>query len=147
MRRFEFRLESVLKLKKQQHRQAELAVRQAQAERDRIKRMIVETDHAIRNASEPALNSYNGFWHALNQHAEKQRADRAALVKQLLAAENDLQEKARVCIKLNTELESLVQLRNSERQDYERELLRHRQHEVDDTAMNRWNSRIHPRKG
>lgn len=154
MKRFEFRLEQVLKLKRQQEQLAELRQQQA--------RLRVETCQAAVNAlhgqiHERAVALENGICYAADSeketvpfaagqplliaHYAQTRLLGQALTaaeKQLEQAQQELKDADRQRQVIATEVEALLSLRQQQWQAYRQELARAQQEQLDELGLQRW---------
>src|SRR5665213_1713036 len=130
MKRFEFRLDQVLRLKQQRHKLAELRRREAQAARDRA---LSEVANVRERLSRTAAEGVNLLGQALSVAAWVNRSRYLAVLEQNLraaeanvrAAEQTLQAAAAALAAAAKEEETLVALRDRQWQEHRREAARH----------------------
>ncbi len=143
MKRFHFRLERALAVKKQREKMAEMRQQQARArwEEARAECARIEKE-LLRNAEESAARLRQaaalGTWQA---HYE-----RASQLEELLRearriadeVEARLQEANRLRIQASLAVEALLSLRAREWESYRRDAGRRRQNDLDELGMQRW---------
>jgi flagellar export protein FliJ len=143
MRRFQFRLERVLKLKEQAERAAELRLKQARVTLEQARAEVVAlwgrlTQNAVALAGRVGTPVPTGSWVAYYEHS-------AQLAQALNVAEANaqralqaLQEAAAQRAKIATEVETLKYLRHQQWQEHWAEVARLEQIRLDDLGMRRW---------
>jgi flagellar export protein FliJ len=143
MKRFQFRLERVLKLKEQGERMAELRLKKARATLEQARAEVAAlwnrlTQNATALAEQVGTAVSPGAWIAYYEHSAQlaQALDVAeANVQRALQA---LQEAAAQRTKLATEVETLNYLRHQQWQEHWSEVARLEQIRLDDLGMRRW---------
>jgi hypothetical protein len=143
VKRFEFRLEQALKVKRQQERLAELEQQRARVRMDaaqaqvaalhrKIEELAVALDKDIRRAGGQQL------WMA---HYDQSRLLGLALTaaeQRVRQAQQALHEADVRRRQIATEVEALVNLRQQQWQDYRQEAARAQQEQLDELGMRRW---------
>lgn len=152
VKRFEFRLARVLRLKKQKEWLAQLRLRQARAELDAVEAEIaLLLDQLARAAADleaqvgQALDALAWITRTMRA-AEIGRALDALEVKKTQAARK-LEEAQKLRTQLSQEVEALLFLQNRKLQDYRQDVAREQQEQLDELGMNRWNKRRSERSG
>ncbi len=133
MKRFEFRLDQVLRLKQQRHKLAELRRREAQAARDKA---LSEAANIREQLTRAAVEGSQPAGQAASVAAWMNRARYLAVLEQSLhaaeanvrAAEKTLQAAAAALAAAAKEEETLVALRDRQWLEHRREAARHEQH-------------------
>lgn len=139
MRRFDFRLEQLLRLKVQHERLADLGQARAQAVHDAsLAELRVREDQVARLADRLAARDDPLSWLARQHQAVlairqlEQAQDRAAKTARALA------EAAAARTKAATEVESLRHLRDQQWLAYRRQANKEHQEQLDDLGLRRW---------
>jgi flagellar FliJ protein len=143
VKRFEFRLEQVLKVKRQQERLAELRQQQArfrleatQAEVAAVQRQIQELaaalDKGIQGAAEQQL------WIAHYQRSRVLGQSLTAAEDRVQRAQRELDEADVRRKQIATEVEALLHLRQEQWHAYRQEVARAQQEHLDELGMRRW---------
>ncbi len=143
MKRFEFRMEQVLKVKQQQERLAELRQQQArfrleatQAEAAALRDQI----HMLAIALEKGMQGTAGqqLW---RDHYERSKLLGQALTAaeaQVLRAERELNEADLRRPQISTEVEALLHVRQEQWQVHRQEMARAQQEQLDEIGLRRW---------
>lgn len=143
MKRFHFRLERLLKLKRQRERQAELRQRQARGLLDAARTEMKVLEESLSENAE-AIESRLGqpvlpdFWMAHYQHmARLEQALNSAEAKTHKADAN-LEEANRVRAKIATEAESLEHMRTRQWREHRETAARTEQQRLDEWGLRSW---------
>jgi hypothetical protein len=143
MKRFEFRLERPLKLKRQQQWLAEQLQRRAQAELDAARAAVTRLhDQLARVAS--LLDPDNGgppdalSWMAYQQQSVLIGRQLEAAEARVRQAERKVAEANAERVRITTGAEALARLREQQLQAHRREVARVRQTELDEVGLRRW---------
>lgn len=139
MKRFEFRLERILKLKKQQKWLAEMHQKQAQAALDAAQAELAPLQDQLTTAlAELQQGAPDASWLGRYQHSTR-LADLVALAQaKVLAAETEYELACEARKQMAAEVESLLLLRGQEWQAYRYDLQRAQQDLLDEVGMRRW---------
>ena len=141
MKKFEFRLERVLRYHQQRLKQAELQVAQAARERESAKTAV---DHFLMLIDQACQTSFTtGLLNPavrtnLTEHVERLGVLLAAARERLKVSEQRFRETERVRAEINQETEGFVQLRDLRRQEHREEVDRRFQIELDEVVMRKW---------
>lgn len=143
MKRFQFRLERVLKLKKQRERLAELWQHQAhlavEAARARVANLQEELARAARalqgHVGQPTTA---GAWLIGTDHALRVGKALGAAETEVRHAEQELREAAAARTRLTTEVEALLHLRQTAWEVHAEERQRAVQRQLDELSMRGW---------
>lgn len=143
MKRFEFRLARVLKLRKQQQWQAELRQQQARALLDAAQLEVMTLEYQLAQYTATLAAQLGqavdlGSWIVCyEQSGQIGRAlDRAE--EKVKEAERKLQEADAFRVQKATEVEALKFLRSQEWQAYHHDMERDRQEQLDELSLHRW---------
>jgi len=143
VRRFEFRLEQVLKVKQQHERLAELRQQQA---RFRLEATQAEVAAVQRQIQELAVALDKGIHGAAEQQLWMAHYQRSRVLGQSLTAAEDRVQHAQQELdqadvrrkQLATEVEALLHLRQEQWQAHRQEVARAQQEHLDELGMRRW---------
>lgn len=143
MKRFEFRLARVLKLKRQREQLAEIRQKQARAALDAAQAMVAAQEQRLAQTADTlaaqvgqALASLT--WIALHeQSVQLSRLVQEAEAQQRQAAQK-LQEAEAQRTQMKQEVEALLFLRRQQWQAYQQDLARAQQEQLDELALVRW---------
>ncbi len=143
MRRFHFRLERVLAVKKQREKLAEMRQQQARGQweeaRAECARIEEELLHnAVESAARLRQAAALGTWQAHYERAAQMEEWLRAARRTADEAEARLQEANRLRIQASLEVEALLSLRAREWENYRRDAGRRRQNDLDELGMQRW---------
>jgi len=160
VRRFHFRLERVLSVKKQRERLAEIQQQQARARLEEAKAECRRIeDELTRTAASAAAKLREavslGTWQAPYEHVAHLSDLLTAAQARVSEAQKQLQEADRLRIQASLEVEALVGLRTREWQTYRRDAARQQQNNLDELGLQRWLAkrverpfgRLDPREG
>ena len=143
MQRFEFRLERVLKLKRQREWLAELRQRQARAALDAARAEVTAIlDQIARSAAVLqdglAAAGRDASW--LSRHQQSLRLGGLLELAEAKARQADVryQEASAARTQIATEVEALQHLRQEEWHDYRLGVLRAQQDQLDEVGMRKW---------
>jgi flagellar export protein FliJ len=139
MRRFQFRAQAVLDLRRREHDDARRALAAAERELAAATRLHADADAALREARTRALEAMGGAlpaaqlaWHrAWLVRLEHQRTALAAAV---TARDADVRRAAEACARARQRLESLERLRDKAREAWERAARAEEQKAIDALA-------------
>jgi flagellar biosynthesis chaperone FliJ len=143
MKRFSFRLERVLRLKRQRERQAELRQRQirSQVEGARMQLRITQ-ERMMREASELAGRTAQSLAAELHiaavQYLTQVHRHVEVAEAQVRKTEQLLQEANNQRATIHREVESLVFLRRVKWQEHQRDTAQATQQQLDDMSLRRW---------
>ena len=142
MKRFEFRLERVLKVKQQRQRLAELRQQQARARLNAAQAVVAALQGEIRETAAAVERSVgaNGrqLWMALYERSRiLGQALEAAEVK-VQQAQEELSKADAWRRQIATEVEALLNLRQQQWQGYCQEVARAQQEQLDELGLRRW---------
>ncbi|MBI3462418.1 MAG: flagellar export protein FliJ [Planctomycetes bacterium] len=145
MKRFQFRLQRLVKWKEQRRRQAELAQSQASAEldaaREKVVQLVQRLEETARDlASEVGQPLGPDRLRAFQQYAGAVGQDLLAAEAGLHRAVQRLQEAERRRARIAVEVEVLACLRQRHWQQYRKETLREQQGRLDELALRRWSA-------
>lgn len=152
MKRFEFRLERVLKVKQRRQRLAELRQQQARARLDAAQARVAALQGEIRDTAAAVERSIGGansrqLWMALYERSRLLgQALEAAEVK-VRQAEQELSQADAGRRQIATEVEALLNLRQQQWQGYCRDVARVRQEQLDELGLRRWLAAQHTEIG
>ena len=142
MKKFEFRLERVLRYHQQRLKQAELKVAQAARERESAKTAVDHFLMLIEQACQskqtagalinPAIRSN------LTEHVERLGVMLTAARERLKLSEQRFRETERVRAEIHQETEGFTQLRSLRHQEHRDEVNRRQQIELDEVVMRKW---------
>lgn len=143
MKRFHFRLERVLSLKKQRERLAEIRQQQAralwEAARAECVRIEEELARTAANTTEKLREAAAlGTWQVHYEQTARLGELLTAAQKRLDEAEKLLQETNRLRIQATQEVEMLRDLRAKEWHNYRKETARQQQNKLDELGLQRW---------
>ncbi len=143
MRRFHFRLERVLTVKKQRERLAEIRQQQARARLEEAKaecrRIEAELARTAASAAAKLREAVSlGTWQAPYEHVARLSDLLTAAQARVSEAQKQLQEADRLRIQAALEVEALVGLRTREWQNYRQEAARQQQNNLDELGLQRW---------
>jgi flagellar export protein FliJ len=146
MKRFHFRLERVLSVKKQREKLAEMRQQQARAQWEEAKAECTRLEEELlRNAVESAARLRQaaalGTWQAHYERAAMLEQSLRVAQRRADEAEARLQEANRLRIQASLEVEALLTLRTREWETYRRDAERRRQNDLDEVGMQRWLAR------
>lgn len=147
MKKFEFRLERVLRYHQQRLKQAEFQLAQAARERDAAKTAVDHFQMLIELAcqsTETAGVLINPAVRAnLTDHVDRLGVMLSAARDRLKATEQRFRETERVRAEINQETEGFSQLRNLRRQEHREEVEHRQQIELDEVVMRKWSVNGH----
>lgn len=143
MKRFEFRLARVLKLKRQREQLAEIRQKQARAALDAAQAMVAAQEQRLAETAD-TLAAHLGqalaslTWIALHeQSVQLSRLVQEAEAQEKQAAQK-LQEAETQRTQMKQEVEALLFLRRQQWQAYQHDLARAQQEQLDELALVRW---------
>ena len=146
MRRFRFRLERVLRVKRQKEKQAELRTVQARAAVDAARKevatlceIMVETAAAIEASVGDQVQP--DLWLARQQHAAQIGEAIGQAEQREQQAKRKLREAETARAQIAKETETLVNLRKQQCDQHRVEAARNDQNQIDAVALQRWWSR------
>jgi len=145
VKRFEFRLDKVLKLKEQRQRLAELRQQQAQLVVEGIRLEIANVQRELAAAA-AALETHIGHaiaagpWTALYEHSAQLGNLLRATEQRLGRALQELQTASALRTKITTEVEALLALRQQQWQTHWQGAMAAEQDLLEDQAMRRWHA-------
>jgi flagellar FliJ protein len=138
MKKFSFRLEKILQLRKFKEEECKIALGQAVSALNRIENEIKETalkrHHAAleRFADAGQIAAWDNYIIRLEQQAEK-------LARQAAQAELVVEEKRALYLEASRELKAVEKLKEKREKEYRKEMLDYEMSEIDDiTAARRW---------
>jgi flagellar export protein FliJ len=140
VRRFEFRLERVLKVKQQRQRLAELQQQQARARVETARSVVATLQGEIRETAAAVQRNLGGaqLWLALYERTRiLGQALQVAEVK-VQQAEAELSEADARRRQIATEVEALLNLRQQQWQRYCQEVARVQQEQLDELGLRQW---------
>jgi flagellar protein FliJ len=145
VKRFEFRLEKVLKLKRQRQRLAELRQQQAQLVVDGIRQEIVKLQADLKTTAASLEGHIGrpmtaGEWVSLYEHTGRLGKILKAKEERLEQAERDLRAALAQRTKITTEVEALLALHDQQWQAHWQDTLSAEQAHLEDQAMRRWHA-------
>lgn len=143
MKRFQFRLESVLSLKEQRERLAEMRQQQARAVREEARGECVRIEEQLTQTTASAAEKLReaamlGTWQAHYAQTAALSEMLAAAQRKLAEAEALLQEANQLRIQAALEVETLRDLRAREWRNYRKEAARQQQNKLDELGLQRW---------
>jgi flagellar export protein FliJ len=144
VKKFQFRLERVLRYHQQRLKQAELKVAQAAMERDAAQARVRECQEQIEQACE--LNeTVGGLINPMVRanvmaHVEKLVKTLAQAREKLKLAEQQFRDTDRVRNEIAQDVEGLLLLRKQQRLEHSDEATRQQQIELDEVVMRQWSS-------
>lgn len=143
MKRFQFRLERVLRLKEQRERLAELRQQQArlavEAARARVSLLQEELTRAARSLQDKVGRAAaSGEWVAGAEHTARLGKALGAAEADVRRADEDLRAAAVERTRVATEVEALLHLRQEAWQVHHEEAQRDEQERLDELGMRRW---------
>jgi flagellar protein FliJ len=143
MKRFEFRLDQVLRLKQQRHKLAELRRREAQATRDRALAEVANVREKLSRAAAEGTSLLGqalsvAAWVNRSRYLDALEQNLRAVEANVRVAEQALQAAAAALAAAAKEEETFVALRDRQWQEHRREAARHEQHGLDELGMRRW---------
>jgi flagellar export protein FliJ len=143
VKRFEFRLEQVLRLRQQRHKAAELRQREAQTAHDSASAEVAKVRERIERASLEGAARFGPAtsvvtWVSQSTYLTMLEQNLRAAEANARAAEQSLQAAVAARAAAAKEEETLVALRDRQWQEYKREAARHEQHWLDELGMRRW---------
>lgn len=145
MKKFQFRLERVLRFHQQRLKQAELRVAQAAMERDAARTSVANWQKQIDRAcqsKETAGSLINPATRTnLTAHLEQLGNSLALARERLKAADQRFRETERVRAEITQDVEGLSQLRQTRQQEHRDEINRQLQIEIDEIVMRKWSAR------
>ena len=143
MRRFQFTLERVLKLKEQRERMAELRQKQARAALEMARRVVASIWTQLEQNAEAlevkvGTSIATGPWLAHYQHAAQLGQALEAADANLRRATQELRQASAQRVQITQEVEALRHLRHQQWQDHWQETMRQEQIRLDELGMRRW---------
>lgn len=145
MKKFQFRLERVLRYHQQQLKQAELQVARAALQRDAAQRAVMNWQQQIERACQSQETTGTLINPAtrtnLTAHLEQLGNSLVIAREQLQAAEQRFRETERVRAEISKAVEGLSQLRQIKQQEHKDEINRLLQIDIDEIVMRKWSAR------
>jgi flagellar export protein FliJ len=145
MKKFQFRLERVLRYHQQRLKQAELRVARAALERDAAKTTVANWQQQIDRAcqsKETAGSLINPATRTnLTAHLEQLGNSLAMARERLKVAEQRFRETDRMRAEITQAVEGLSQLRELRQQEHRDEINRLLQIDIDEIVMRKWSAR------
>ncbi|HZT82338.1 MAG TPA: flagellar export protein FliJ [Gemmataceae bacterium] len=143
MKRFQFRLERLLRLKEQRKRQAELAQAQARQALDRARAEVASLLGQLAAAAEECARRVGrplpaGEWLLRQDHVGRLRAALDAAEEGVRQAERNLAEADARRARAALEVEALTRLRQRQWEAWRRDADRAEQGQADELGMRRW---------
>ncbi len=149
MKRFEFSLERLLRVKRQLERMAELeqqraqeacdrATAQLQSFRDQLDRVANQMTVTVGRVMAPQQ------WASAAEMADRVGASIQAAEREVLAAEQRVLTAAQERTQLATEVEALTTLRRQQAEKWQQEVQRHDQNQLDELIQQRWQAQNAP---
>jgi hypothetical protein len=142
VKRFEFRLERVLKVKQQRQRLAELRQQQARARLDAALAVTVALQGEIRETAAAVARSIGGngrqLWMALYERSRILGLALEAAEVKVRQAEQEFSQADAGRRQIATEVEALLNLRQQQWQGYCQDVARVRQEQLDELGLRRW---------
>ena len=145
MKRFEFRLDQVLRLKQQRHKLAELRQREAQAGRDSALAEVAKVQKRLARADSEWAAHYGeaasvAAWVSQSRYRTVLEQNLRAVEAVARAAEQTLQAAAAARAAAAKEEETLVALRDRQWREHQRAAARHERRWLDELGLRRWQS-------
>jgi len=142
MKKFQFRLERVLRYHKQRLKEAEMRMSQALREKEAVTQVVRAYELQIEEAGHskervgglinPAIRAN------LTAHLEYLAANLAVNKERLKLAEQRFRETDRERSEINSEVERLSQFRDQQRHEHHAEVMRMQQIDLDEVVMRKW---------
>jgi flagellar FliJ protein len=147
VRRFQFTLERVLKLKEQRERVAELRQKQAHAALEMARRVVASIWSQLeQNARALEIKVGNavppGTWIAHYQHAAQLGQSLELADANLQRAAQELRDASAQRVQITKEVEALRHLRHQQWQNHWDETMRQEQIRLDELGMRRWKAAV-----
>jgi flagellar export protein FliJ len=145
MKKFQFRLDRVLRYRQQQLKQAELQMARAVRELDAAKTIVVSWQQQIDVACQSKETAGTLIIPAtranLTAHLEQLGNSLAIARERLQGAEQRFRETERVRAEISQAVEGLSQLRQLQQREHRDEINRQLQIDIDEIVMRKWSAR------
>jgi hypothetical protein len=143
VQRFEFRLERVLKLKKQREWLAELRQKQARAALDAARAAVAALNEQVARSAAAleaglAGAAHDASWLARHEHALRLRPVLELAEAKARQADVQYQEASAARTRIATEVEALLHLRRQQWQAHRAAVLKAQQEQLDEVGMRLW---------
>jgi flagellar FliJ protein len=143
VKRFQFSLERVLKLKEQRERMAELRLKQAQMVLEQARSVVAAIREQLRQVAATLENKVGApispaGWIMYYEHSQQLGRTLEQAEAKVVQARKHLQEAAAERTQIATEVEALHHLRDQQWQEHWEEMMRLEQIRLDELGMRRW---------
>jgi flagellar export protein FliJ len=143
VKRFQFSLGRVLKLKEQRERMAELRLKQAQLALEQARAVVAAIRERLRQTSaalEPKIGNPipPASWIAYYEHSQQLGRNLEQAEGHVVRARQQLQEAAAQRTQIATEVEALNHLRHQQWQEHTYDMMHLEQIRLDELGMRRW---------
>ena len=145
MKKFQFRLERILRYHQQRLKQAELEVSKAAMLHEAARGEVVQCQQQIDRACQ--LNESVGglinptIRRNATAHLEQLGSILAAAQEKFQITGQRFREQDRVRVQISEDAEGLILLRDQQRQEHGEEILRQQQIDLDEVVMRKWSNR------
>ena len=147
MKKFQFKLESVLKIRKQAEQEALIDLQEAESQLKKIldhiaslEKEILETETSLRSQARQALSAQEIAYHS--SYIQLTRVKIEKMQDNMLRAKNNVEEKRQIAVKAMQERKMIEKLKEKRYSQWEKEIVEKERSQLDEIGTMRHSKKI-----